>query len=136
MGYTHRKVYVAKRMIKAQEYLGRVCSVCGTTEELEFDHIDPSTKVISISNAIRQECWSWNKLVIELDKCQLLCHTHHIEKSQRNKEFKGGHNKILRPAHGTAKKYGELKCRCHKCRSWKRLYRKQLVDARGNPRPL
>lgn len=52
------------------------CTKCGSSEQLELDHVDPSKKV---SHAI----WSWAKArrLAELEKCQALCHTCHAAKT-------------------------------------------------------
>lgn len=114
--------------------LGGRCSVCGGVEELEFDHIDPSTKEIEISVAIR-DGWGKSRLGAELKKCQLLCKSHHLEKTSRHGENTGGGwNKISDPEHGTWAMYTNFKCRCEECRKWRSLYRIKAVDARGNPR--
>lgn len=84
---------------KAKKYLGGVCVVCGTTESLEFDHIDPSTKLFTIANKM---FIPWDALVAELDKCQLLCHHHHKDKHSTQ--------------HGSLRMYTNYKCRCDLCR--------------------
>ena len=43
---------------------------CGATEDLEFDHIDPSTKVFAVMAGLSR---AWDALVEEASKCQLLC---------------------------------------------------------------
>jgi hypothetical protein len=56
---------------------------CGSTSELEFDHIDPSTKVHSLNQLFSGG--SQIALDFELLKCQLLCKDPcHIEKSRRD----------------------------------------------------
>jgi 5-methylcytosine-specific restriction endonuclease McrA len=66
-----------KRRRLAINYLGGECVVCGTDLNLEFDHINPETKICSIARASSfSEERFWN----EVDKCQLLCHEHHIKK--------------------------------------------------------
>ena len=87
----------------ALAYLGGVCVVCGTTDDLEFDHIDPETKSFTIGSRIAQTPWS--NLKDELDKCQLLCNTHHIDK----------HRSIN--IHGTINGYSHHKCRCDLCKT-------------------
>lgn len=58
---------------EAKQKLGGKCEICGTTENLEFDHIDPATKKHTIGNLnCSMESW-WN----EVDKCRLLCKEHH-----------------------------------------------------------
>jgi 5-methylcytosine-specific restriction endonuclease McrA len=67
---TRRKVAIG--------YLGGQCVSCGETEDLEFDHIDPSTKLMAIARASsRSEDFFW----AEVDKCQLLCNPCHLEKT-------------------------------------------------------
>lgn len=60
--------------------LGGKCAQCGSTDELEIDHIDPTLKLfkpskivnMGIANPLRQA---------EIDKCQLLCNTCHKAKT-------------------------------------------------------
>jgi 5-methylcytosine-specific restriction endonuclease McrA len=84
-------------------YLGGKCVSCGDTEDLEFDHIDPTTKSFSIG-------WSLNRtkkyLEPELKKCQLLCAMcHAIKTSKQMKTAK----------HGTRSMYNNG-CKCKECR--------------------
>lgn len=60
------------------DMLGGCCSGCGSTGRLEFDHIDPSTRVDSIGTMLghRRE-----KVIEEALKCQLLCKPCHRVKS-------------------------------------------------------
>jgi 5-methylcytosine-specific restriction endonuclease McrA len=68
----------SKRRLSAIEYLGGKCIRCGDIEYLEFDHIDPSTKIMTIAKASsRNEVFFWE----EVKKCQLLCVPCHMEKS-------------------------------------------------------
>jgi 5-methylcytosine-specific restriction endonuclease McrA len=81
------KAYMRKYMLKkyykvrnaAIEKLGGSCSVCGEKENLEFDHINPALKEYEIA-----DIWVGNKERFwkEIDKCQLLCEKHHIEKTK------------------------------------------------------
>lgn len=64
---------------RALHHLGGICS-CGSIERLQFDHIDGSTKLFNISEAIR-DGWSWERIQPELDKCQLLCSPCHLAKT-------------------------------------------------------
>jgi hypothetical protein len=63
--------------LDAIELLGGKCVVCGTMSDLEVDHIDPATK-------ISHRIWSWSKVrrLAELQKCQVLCATHHLQKTK------------------------------------------------------
>jgi hypothetical protein len=98
-------------------YLGGKCAKCDCIDGLQFDHINPKTKSFGVS-----ENWgrSWDILVKELDKCQLLCREHHKEKTKANKEYGGGQNKFTECPHGTVYGYsGRWKCRCDLCRKAK-----------------
>lgn len=72
----YQNAWMARRRADGIEMLGGRCVVCGTTERLEVDHIDRSTKT-----SHRIWSWSWQRIVVELAKCQLLCHQHHFEKT-------------------------------------------------------
>ena len=74
-----------KRRLEAIAYLGGTCAVCGTTSNLEFDHIDASEKSFPIG-----KMWSVNDIALykELDKCQLLCKSHHEEKTLREEDYR------------------------------------------------
>lgn len=66
----YMKTRWAKRRVAAIAYLGGECVRCGIDQSLEFDHIDPETKVMSIARASSlSELRFWK----EVDKCQLLC---------------------------------------------------------------
>ena len=69
--YTKRRAEVVTR-------LGGICKQCGTTDNLELDHVDPTSKfktiakLSSASNVIFEA---------EITKCQLLCKDCHLEKT-------------------------------------------------------
>ena len=67
------------------EKLGGKCVECGSTEALEFDHIDPSTKSFNISAGYHKPR---EVLENELSKCQILCNKCHIEKSKKDSKFR------------------------------------------------
>ena len=74
-----RKWMAARR----QSYMcDKVCVVCGSTDRLELDHIERKSKV---SHCI----WSWSerRRVEELAKCQVLCFSHHQEKTRVELHF-------------------------------------------------
>lgn len=83
------RIYMAKRYErrrrKAIDQLGGECVHCDSTVDLEFDHIDPSTKSFAIGGRLAGV--SEAKLQQELAKCQLLCDDCHISKTRENKEF-------------------------------------------------
>ena len=58
------------------EMLGGKCESCGTTKNLQFDHIDPTTKSFSIAKK-----YMCPIVFEEVKKCQLLCFNCHLEKT-------------------------------------------------------
>ncbi len=83
--------------------LGGGCVRCGATENLEFDHIDPSAKVFTVCAGLSK---AWAALVEEAAKCQLLCKPCHVAKGAED-----------RPElqHGTY--YVYWYCRCDLCKA-------------------
>ena len=65
------------------EYLGGKCVVCGTTHNLQFDHIKREGKKYTIAPKIT---YKFDNLKEELDKCQLLCAPCHLEKTAKEWE--------------------------------------------------
>ena len=102
--------YHEKRSL-AVELFGGECSICGSTEQLEFDHIDWKTKTCEIA-----KIWSFKqeKFLKELSKCQLLCSACHSEKSSGDqREQMTGHRE---PQHGKMHTYDKHGCRCDTCK--------------------
>lgn len=80
-----RRIDFKNKQEKLASYIGGIkCNKCGFTHStfapFDFHHIDPSTKDVSISDAINR---SWNNLVKEVDKCILLCATCHRLEHER-----------------------------------------------------
>lgn len=98
----------AERSARAKGYLGGKCTTCSTVEDLQFDHILTKTRSFIISTHLNL---SWEKLVVELDKCQLLCGACHRIKTNQNSE----NGKWLEIKHGTYWGYRKYKCRCNNC---------------------
>lgn len=99
------------------DYLGGKCvwrtgknTVCGATENLQFDHIDPALKEVNINNVMTRK----REIALkEIDKCQLLCKQHHIEKTNNEKApF----------THGTMYAWWNKGCRCEICKPEWRIY--------------
>jgi hypothetical protein len=63
------------------EHLGGKCVGCGTTENLQFDHLDRTQKLFNIGKCLD---YSFEKLLPEVEKCQLLCYDCHEIKSLIN----------------------------------------------------
>ena len=120
------RAYMAQRRADRRQKLidlfGGMCQVCGSGDNLEFDHIDGSTREFQLSGYHLDK--SWNMILEEAKKCQLLCKAHHREKTNANGEQGGGWNLILDPKHGTAHMYLEHKCRCIDCKYARSLHRK------------
>ena len=86
--YRHRAEYlkmaVARRRKqlkqKALIYKGSKCCICGYNKyegALEFHHLEPDKKDFSLS--VRGLTRSWERIVVELDKCILVCANCHRE---------------------------------------------------------
>lgn len=84
--------------------LGGKCVRCGSTESLEFDHIDRTIKSFTIGGAKRA---SRKQILAEAAKCQLLCHDHHLDKSYEMGD-------LTRAQHRTYATYSHG-CRCPGC---------------------
>lgn len=76
--------HVQNRRLKIKEmsvaYKGGCCQRCGYDKyigALEFHHLDPNEKDLTISKG--GHCSSWEKVKQELDKCILLCANCHRE---------------------------------------------------------
>ena len=98
----YQREWCAKR--RAAYLADKSCVVCGTTQSLEVDHIDPEQKA-------SHRIWTWSdaRRNAELAKCQILCTTHHKEKTRAQRPI---------PEHGTVSRYSSKahKCRCELCR--------------------
>jgi hypothetical protein len=108
-----------KRRAWAEEQLGGKCVRCGSTENLQFDHIDPATKTQAISRM-----WGSAEalLLAELQKCQLLCKPCHQAKTSEI-----GWSKA---EHGSESMYGYHHCRCEVCVAARRLYLRNRYHAK------
>ena len=62
------------------EYLGGKCVKCGTTHNLQFDHIKREGKKYNIAGRLTND---FTILKEELDKCQLLCVPCHLDKTAK-----------------------------------------------------
>ena len=93
--------YVAAR--RAAWFKDKICVKCGTTENLENHHLDPSTKVASC-------VWTWaiERRDAELAKCEVLCFDCHVLETAKQ---------VAKPlVHGTRTAYdSKHHCRCADC---------------------
>lgn len=76
--------------------------LCGSTENLDVDHKDPTQKV-------SHRIWSWSesRRLAELEKCQILCRACHLVKTKAYRRAK--------LKHGTRSMYSKGSCRCAEC---------------------
>jgi len=77
-GITPQASCAQKTKLKAIEYKGGKCQICGynkCTRSLQFHHLDPNKKDFGISGGTK----SFEKLKPELDKCILVCANCHGE---------------------------------------------------------
>lgn len=91
------------------------CVSCGSWEDLEVDHEDPSKK-------ISHRVWSWNdsRRLAELSKCRPKCKKCHKIRTAKQLSIMNS-----RPiTHGIVAGYLQRGCRCNLCtafyRSWRR----------------
>jgi 5-methylcytosine-specific restriction endonuclease McrA len=95
----YNRTYVARR--RAEWFAGKTCIKCGSEENLEIHHVDPSTKEA-------HQVWTWTKerRDLELAKCDVLCkNCHKIETLLQLVKFE----------HGTRTMYTRHGCRCEPC---------------------
>jgi hypothetical protein len=128
MGYSdkekqreYQKQWIAKRRAKYLE--GKSCAFCGSSENLEIDHINPEQKTFNPS-----ALWSMSetnpKRIAELAKCQILCSDCHGKKTLVDISNRIG-QEILQ--HGTATMYDKHGCRCPPCREAATIKRRRFV---------
>lgn len=101
----YNRAWKQARRARLIDMLGGCCVRCGATEDLEFDHIDPSTKVFAICAGLSK---AWDVLVEEASKTQLLCKPCHVAKGAEDRPE-------LR--HGTYHVYWYWNCRCQECKA-------------------
>lgn len=99
------------------------CARCGSGEELEVDHVDPSMKV-------DHKVWSWSQVrrEAELSKCQVLCRACHKKKNIEEYAMK------FPQVHGTWQSYARSynACRCELCtKAWARHEHERRVKKRA-----
>jgi 5-methylcytosine-specific restriction endonuclease McrA len=73
--YDENRQYLINKM-------GGQCVSCGTTENLEFDHINPLDKSLNITKKLTlKNAYQLEEILEELNKCQLLCEQCHSKKT-------------------------------------------------------
>ena len=69
---------------KRIEHLGGKCVGCGCEENLQFDHIDRKQKQSNVSSLLG---YSDERVLVEVNKCQLLCEQCHQYKTTINHDM-------------------------------------------------
>lgn len=111
-----------ERRSEAMQILGGKCTVCGDTDNLDIDHIDRTLKTMNVD---RMAWVGRERFLKELENCQLLCRTHHIDKTRDE----------LSVPHGGGVS-GKKNCPCDLCSAKRREYaRKYKADKQGKPLP-
>lgn len=103
-----RTIYYYRKRKKIIELLGGKCVICGSSDKLEFDHINRNTKKYEISRMIT---YAYDVILEEIKKCQLLCNKCHVVKT-----LKELNKKPSKEQHGTLSAYVHAKCRCPSCK--------------------
>ncbi len=107
-GTEYHRNYYYKRKQAIIDHLGGCCTECGSTSNLEVDHIDRNQKKFSINRRL-----SVKNNLDELTKCQLLCwECHRAKTSKENSGFK----------HGTMYAFWRKRCGCDVCLTAKAVY--------------
>jgi hypothetical protein len=120
----YMKRWYDRRHAEAVAALGGHCARCPTTEDLQFDHIDPAVKTMEIA---RMWTASEKRFRAELAKCQLLCRPHHLDKTLAERGLQRG-----KGTHGTAAAYRYCgPPRCQECRQAKSVYQAQRKAIRA-----
>lgn len=109
----------AKKKLKAIDYLGGKCKDCGKEfhqAAYDFHHRDPNEKECGI-NKLRDK--SWDHIVSELDKCDLLCsNCHRIRHTQdKNWDFSSFRKNIKKPKQIKKKTPKKIIIICEECGS-------------------
>lgn len=107
----------AQRLEESLARLGGVCSVCGTTENLEFHHVDQATKFKDVTEMLSK--YSQARIDEELAKCVLLCKAHHEP-----------HTAVQNAVGHGGGRTGKKNCRCGLCRPLKLAYEAEGRQAR------
>lgn len=122
------------------EMSGGKCVRCGSNEDLHFDHIDRTQQEFRLNG--KKLDGSWEKILEEWSKCQLLCRPCHLQKTKEdgyNPPWNKGKSKYGEdlPEHGCEVSYMRG-CRCDLCRQARhdaRVRRGDLKGTRGLRRP-
>ncbi len=114
------------RMNQIFIHLGGKCAKCDATEDLQVDHKNHEYKSFTIASNWSR---SWKVLLPELEKCQLLCKQHHLQKTLEEGSLAKGWTTQPQNKHGTAWMYSKYGCRCVACKAAKKQASKKKNGA-------
>jgi len=111
----YAREWAARR--RREFFEGQSCSRCGSLEDLEIHHEDPSKKE-------SHKIWSWSeqRRNKELEKCAVLCHDCHKKISDESMRTEW--------EHGIPYGYRTRGCRCDECRAAHREYMREYKASR------
>lgn len=95
------------RLAEARRQRGDACEDCGSSDALEWDHVDPATKWKNVAD-LRGN--SDERFWVEVAKCRLLCQPCHMAKTIANQEGR----RVIVQMHGYSG-YKKRRCRCATC---------------------
>lgn len=102
---------------RAAWFADKTCADCGSSDELELDHVDPQAKV-------SHRIWSWSaaRREPELAKCEPRCHLCHLERTKEQ-----ARRRYCPQGHDTWEDGGrDSRHHCKRCeREYMREYRKR-----------
>lgn len=79
--YLKQKERAKQRKLEVIRLKGGCCSLCGYKKNfaaLEFHHRDPENKTFTL-DARKLSNTNWKSILLELEKCELLCANCHVE---------------------------------------------------------
>lgn len=129
--YMHR-LYVEQRASFTQR-LGGYCVRCGSQDDLQFDHIDPTKKSFNVGVLFGKK--KLPQVYAELDKCQLLCRQCHQAKTAEESSVRMKAENIQRNGpdgfqHGTVYSFMKAKCQCTVCLNFKQKWNERRNSTR------
>ncbi len=82
-----RPLLERKKLLYSQKLKSKGCEIChyqntSLLRFFDFDHINPSDKIIDICRMGSNKLYSYNEYVKEIDKCRVLCHHCHVIHTQ------------------------------------------------------